>query len=206
MAPDELTQTHSAFDPDIETALGTDDVELDALTSIAAGDVTANMSAMGSARVVGDLRATASAVGVASVTGDVAADLSVVGIASSHGDATVTQSYAGMVAAGGDLTASQTIAPVAVARTISFEQGAAGVIMGGDVNVRRGLVGVVLAPGAQISEDSRVLLTGRSLGVMALAVLGGFGLVGLGVWLAGKHLSAVSQTDLRPHHWWNRLG
>lgn len=189
MAEEPITG-RTAADIDLE-AVADSDIELTSVVRTEADDLTASMSAIASAKVAGPLSATASAVGVATVSGDVTANLSSLGAVATSAQANVNQSYAGMVASNGDLRAHQTLASTMIARTASIEQGAAGVVAGSQVQVRRGFVGLLLASEADLSEDTRVLLSGRSLGVMAVAVLGGFGLVALGVWLAGKQLAAM---------------
>ena len=49
----------------------------------------------------------------------------------------------------------------------------------GEADVKHSWVGIVIAPKATVSEDSRVIISTKAALIIAAAVLGGFGLVAL---------------------------
>jgi hypothetical protein len=85
---------------------------------------------------------------------------------------------------------SQAASALAVARTVTFEQSGAMVSISGSAEVKRGFIGVLLAPKADIADDTRILISGRGLLVLAVAVLSGFGLVALALAYGAERFSS----------------
>jgi hypothetical protein len=148
----------------------------------------ASMSAIASARTT-TLSATGSAVGFATVEGDAETRLSWVGVVAAKGTASVHQSYASAVIAGSEVGVSQGGAPLVIGRTVTFDQGGSVVALATEANVRRGFIGVLLAGRADLADDTKVLMTGRALLVIAAVLLGGFGLVALAALYGANRLS-----------------
>jgi hypothetical protein len=164
--------------------------------------IDANMSAIASARTH-SLSATGSAVGIATVDGDAETRLSVVGIVASRGSATVHQTYASAVIAGKDIGVSQGGAPFVLSRTISFEQSGVGAAVANDAIVRRSFIGVLLAGRADVAEDTKVLISGKGLLILAAALFGGLGLVALAILYGSEQIWSrmrFSLPSLRNRH------
>jgi len=153
------------------------EVSLSAIASTTAGVLDANGSAIGLARIDGDVDITFSAVGLATV----------------QGNASLSQSYVSGFVASDNLNVSQAATAAALARTITFEQGGAAVAVSGDTTVRRGFVGLLLSGKTDIAEDSRVLISGWGLAVLAVAVLGGFGIVALAMGHGAHRLAEIGK-------------
>lgn len=148
------------------------------------------MSLSAAAQVKTDsLKASASAIGLADVAGDSDVRLSALGVSYAKGNANIHQTYASALIAGNDVSISQGGTPFVVGRTVSFEQAGAGVAAGGSVSVQRGFVGLLLAGKAEISEDSKVLMTGRAVAILAAAMLGGFALVAVAIAFGANRVS-----------------
>lgn len=160
-----------------------------ATRSLDSGAADVSLSAIASAKTV-SLDASGSAVGLATVDGDATASLSAIGIMAAKGNATMRQSYASAFVAGDELSLSQSAAAMAGARTISFERSAAVASVAAETSVRGGFVGLVISGRTDISEDAKVLLTGRAVLIIALALLGGFGLVALALAYGAQRVSA----------------
>lgn len=144
----------------------------------------------------GTLNASTSAIGFARVDGDAQVRLSAVPLLVAKGDAEFRQAYASAFIAGGTVSVSQGGAPMIAGRSVSVERGAGVAVVAGEATVRRGLIGVLLAKDARLSEDSRVLLSTKAALIIALALLGGFGLVAAGLVLGAKRI-AEWRPDLR---------
>lgn len=149
-----------------------------AMKEVDTGALSASLSAIASART-GSLEATGSAIGMARVDGDAEARLSWVGLMNSKGASSMNQSYASAFVASEEIRMSQAASAMTIARTVTFEQSGSVLTISGNAEVRRGFIGVLLAPKADIAEDTRILISGRGLLVIALAMLGGFGLIAL---------------------------
>ncbi len=149
-----------------------------AIGSATTGSLVARMSAIGSADT-GTFDATASAVGMLTADGDASVSLSAVPIISAKGDASIRQNYTSAIIVGGDVEMSQAFAPIIVGKQTTLDHSAGAVIFAGEATVEKGWVGVVLARDAQISDDSRVLVSTKAALIIAAALLGGFGLIAL---------------------------
>lgn len=159
-----------------------------AVQSVEAGDVEVSLSAIASSASA-SLDATGSAIGIATVSGNADASLSAIGAVSSKGNATVNQSYANAVIAAGDASMAQSAAPLVVSRTVTFDQGASLVTVSGSASASRSFIGLLLAGDAEVSEDSRVLITGTGVAIIAAAVLGGFALVAIALAYSANRVS-----------------
>jgi len=178
--------------------------------SVDAGALTASMSAIGTANAQSisatgsaiatarttTLTATGSALGLAQVDGDAEVSLSAVPFLVSRGDATFRQAYASAFIAGGDIAVSQGGAPLIVGKKVTIDSGGGAVLLAGKARVSRGWIGLLFAKDAEISDDSRVVLTTRGALIVAAALLGGFGLIAIGVYCGARKL-ARWKPDLR---------
>jgi len=158
-------------------------------TKVTGDDVQANLSAVGSVSAK-KLSATGSALGMTNVDGDATITASASPLVIARGDTTIQQSYASAVIVGGGsfTRIRQSGAPVMVGKTVEVSQSGAVVIAGGEVSVKKSWVGVVLAPKAEISDDSHVVVSQRSALIIAAAILGGFGLVALALGLGARSM------------------
>ena len=73
---------------------------------------------------------------------------------------------------------------------MTFERSGTLVTMSGDARVDGGFVGVLLSGRSSVSENARVLLTGRTLAILAVALLGGLGLVAVAVYYGAREIAA----------------
>jgi hypothetical protein len=135
------------------------------------------------------LKASASAIGLADVEGDSDVRLSALGVSYAKGNASIHQTYASALIAGNDVAISQGGTPFVVGRTISFDQGGSVVAAASNVSVSRGFVGLLLAGKADVSDDSKVLLTGRGVAILAAVMLGGFALVAVAIAFGANRVS-----------------
>jgi len=186
-AMETATSTSLPATEDAQTLVGTSE------RTVEVGKLEASLSAIASAKT-GSLDATGSAIGMANVAGDSDMKLSVAALVNAKGDASFHQSYASAFIAGKDVSVSQGGSPVVIARTITFEQAGSLVAVASSASVRRGFVGLLLSGDADISEDSKVLMTGRSVLILAAAVLGGFAFVAIAM-----AYSASQVTSWRPN-------
>jgi hypothetical protein len=147
---------------------------------VAGDEVQANLSVIGTVSA-GTLSATGSVVGIAAVDGDATVTASMIPAVLTRGDMTVQQSYASaiIVGGGGDTKVHQAAAPLIVGRTMDLSQAGGALLVAGEADVKGSWVGVVLAPKATISEDSRVFISTRAAIIIAAALFGGFALVAL---------------------------
>jgi len=178
-------------------------VSLDAEQTVDAGPLTASMSAIATANAqsisatgsaiatarTNSLTTTASAVGLVQVDGDSTVSLSAVPLMVTRGNAEFRQAYASAFIAGGDVSVSQGGAPLIAGKTIEIEAGGGGVLLARKASISHGWVGVLLATDAQLSEDTKVVMTTRIALMIMAALLGGFGLVALALYLGARRLS-----------------
>ncbi|HEY5541412.1 MAG TPA: hypothetical protein VIL41_08165 [Coriobacteriia bacterium] len=160
-----------------------------AAVKLAGGDIQANFSAIGTVDAT-SLSATGSVIGVASIDGDATITASVTPALLTRGDTTVQQSYvsAVIVGGGGDTRVHQAFAPIIVGKTMDLTQAGGAVLVTGEADVKRSWVGIVIAPKATISEDSRVLISTKAALIIAAALFGGLGLVALAVTLGVRRV------------------
>lgn len=156
--------------------------------SVEAPAIEASLSAIASAKT-GSLEATASAIGIANVAGDSDVRFSTCSIMFSKGNGSFHQAYASAFIAGNEVAVSQGGAPLAVGRKVSFEQGGSLVTLAGKAKVRRSFVGVLMAANAEVSEDTRILLTGKGVLILAAALLGGFGILAVAMYLSASRVA-----------------
>ena len=172
------------------------------VSELHAGDTQMSLSMIGSANV-GELDATASAIGVATAGGDANVTASWVPFIRAKGGANVQQSYASAVIAGGDTTVHQAGAPIIVGKTIDITQGGGALLVAGDATVKNGMVGLILSTKTEVSEDSKVLVDTKAAVIIALALLGGFGLLAVAVvfgmkqFMSKRHYAGLKH---RLHH------
>jgi hypothetical protein len=81
-------------------------------------------------------------------------------------------------------------------KSVSIDSGGAMAMVAGDAKVSRGWIGVLLAKDAELSDDTRVMVTTKMALIIAAALLGGFGLIALGVYFGAQKLSQW-KPDLR---------
>ena len=167
--------------------------------SVTADDMQANLSAVVLARSDW-FESIGSAVALASVEGDAEINTSAVPLLIAKGDIDFHQAYASAVVAGGTVHVHQGGSPFMLAKQLKIEQGAGAVLVAGEATVERSFVGIVLARNANVSQDSRVLLDGRSAAIVAAGLLGGLGLLALAVMRGFEK----SRTDSRAHSWYRR--
>lgn len=173
---------------DVEMIEDTEKIVMSAVDDLEVERVEASLSAIASA-TTDELSATGSAVGMAKVGGDVHAQLSVLGLTTASGNAELHQSYASAFVAGDTMSVSQAAVPLGLARTITFEQSGAIVAASGETTVHRSFVGLLLSGRTEVAEDSRVLVGTRAAVIIACALLGGFGLVALAIFVGAKRVS-----------------
>lgn len=164
------------------------DTNLEAVATAEADTINVTASAIASARTQ-SLTTTGSAVGLAQVEGDAHISLSAVPLVVAKGDAEFRQAYASAFIASNEVSVTQGGAPLIMGRSVSVKTGGAGAIMAGEANVSHGWVGLLLAKDATIAEDSRVVFTTKAALIIAVALLGGFGLVAVGVYFGARRLS-----------------
>lgn len=209
MCPDDLTLTHTEMTEEIvatapaEDAAGAEHVVASVRRSVETGALEASFSAIASARA-GSIQAMGSALALTTVEGDADIRLSSAPIVYAKGNASLRQGYSSAFVAGNEVLLSQAATPVVVARTVSFERAANVVSVASTASVKRGFVGLLLASDAEISEDSRVLLSGKGVLILAAAVLGGFGLIALAVAYSANRVSQwrpnISLPSWAQHH------
>lgn len=160
-----------------------------AAVKVEGDDVQANLSAVGTV-TAGSLSATGTAIGAASIEGDATITASMVPALMTKGETTVQQSYASAVIVGGGANTKihQAAAPLIIGRTVEMSQSGAGAVLTGEADVKSSWVGIVLAPKATISEDSRVIIDTRAALIIGLALFGGMGLVALAITLGVRRI------------------
>jgi len=185
-----------------------------ARAAVDASSVTSSMCAIGTAQAdtfsaalsaiatakTGSLEATGSAVLLTQADGDVNISLSAAPIVSAKGNATFRQAYASAFISGGDVSISQGGAPFIIGREIAIESGGAGAIVAGEVSVRRGWIGMLIARNSEVSEDSKVLLDTKGAMILAAALLGGFGIIAVALYLGAKRVSTWRPAMPAFHH------
>ncbi len=159
-----------------------------AIASAEADEIRASGTAIGSAHT-SSLVSTASAIGLANVEGDAQISVSAVPILKTAGGATFSQAYASAVIIGGDTQIHQAAAPVMIGKTLDATQTISCVTVAGDTKVTRSTIGLLFSRNAEVSDDSRILLSNRSALIIAAALLGGFGLVAVAMFLGAQRVS-----------------
>jgi len=149
--------------------------------------VQASLSVIGTVQAE-EFEAVGSAVGFVSTGGDATITASASPIVHAKGDIHVRQAYTSAVIAGGDMEISQAFAPIILGKQLSVHQGGGVVMLAGDAKVSNGFVGVLLSPRAEISDDSRVLLSTKAALIIAAALLGGFALVAVVIALGARRV------------------
>jgi hypothetical protein len=165
------------------SAVGT--ANADSISAAASAIATANTSA---------LETTACAVGLAQVDGDATVSLSAIPIMSAKGSVTFRQAYASAFISGSDVSISQGGAPLIIGREISIDTGGGCAIVASEATVRHGWIGLLLARNVEVADDTRVFLDTRGSLILAVALLGGFGIIAVAIYLSAKRLA-----QWRPH-------
>lgn len=155
--------------------------------TLEATKIQASLSAVASAHAE-EFEAVGSAVGFVSAGGNATITASATPIVHAKGDINIRQSYTSAVIAGGDLEISQAVAPIIVGKQLSIEQGGGVVLLAGDAQVSKGFVGVLLAPKATLSDDTKVLLSTKAALIIAAAIFGGFALVAVVLVLGARRV------------------
>ena len=155
--------------------------------TVEGGSLQASLSAIAHASVH-DFEAVGSAVAFATAGGDAVITASMTPLVYAKGDVHIRQSYTSAVLAGGDMKISQAGAPVIIGKKLSIEQGGGIVMLAGEAEVNHGFIGVLLAPKATISDDTKVLLSTKAALVIAAALFGGFALVALAMTLGVRRV------------------
>jgi hypothetical protein len=146
---------------------------LSAVGMVTADDMQANLSAVGLAKTDW-FESIGSAVGAAIIDGDAEVSASAVPLLIAKGDADFHQAYASAVVAGGTVRVHQGGSPLMIAKRMKVEQGGGVVMIASKAKVKRGFIGVLFAREAQLSEDTRVFVTGKGAAFISAAVFGGF--------------------------------
>lgn len=148
-----------------------------------------NLTAIASAET-GELDASQSAIASLTTHGDAHVSTSAIGLL--NGVTTnVTQSVAGAVIADANATVVQSVTPAIVARHVDVANSASAVTVADDVNATRTWIGLMAARNATLSQDSRVLIDWKGAIILGLVLLGGFGMVAVVVWFAGRRVIAA---------------
>jgi hypothetical protein len=161
--------------------------ELD-LEPIVLEELHANMTAIGSAEAA-TLVASQSALGNVSVEGDAEVSASAVGGLSTIGSAAVRQSIVGAIMSDGEASLSQGMAPLIMAKRVDMSTSGACVVAADDVSVTKSWIGLMAARNATLSEDSRVVIDWRAALIIGALLMGGFAIVAVGVFLAGRRIA-----------------
>lgn len=164
--------------PFIAGSYDADDLQanLSAVAVANAGDLQTNLSAVGFARTEW-LESIGSAVGVAMVGGDSEISTSMTPLVITKGNTDFHQAYASAMIAGGTVRVHQGGSPLMLARKLRVKQGGAGVMVAGDAKVKRSFVGILFSRHTELSEDSKVLVTGTGATIISAALFGGLALV-----------------------------
>ena len=141
-----------------------------------AGDLQANLSAVGVAKTEW-FESIGSAIGVAFVNGDAEISTSMTPLVITKGDTDFHQAYASALIAGGTVRVHQGGSPLMVAKKLKVKQGGGAVMIAGEAKVKRSFVGILFSRHTEVSENSKVLVSGTGAALISAAVLGGLALV-----------------------------
>lgn len=144
---------------------------------------TARLSAPGY-----DVRASASLVGLACAQRDMTVDKSAMVVANIDGNARIDKSFAEVLVAG-DVTGENFGTAVLVSRA---------------AEIKRGWVGIAVAPGMTVSEDSKVIIGPKAALIIAVALLGVAGLALVFVYEAASRMARWRPSVPSVH--WRRWG
>jgi hypothetical protein len=152
----------------------------------------ANMSAIVTADVH-DLHTTGTAIGVANVGHDLDLTTSATALVSAQGAVTIHQAVSWGVFSKGDVSVQQGGSVLVVARDYSVESGAAAAVIATEAKVSGSWVGFLLAPKANLSDDSRVFI-----GTVGALIIGGAILLGFGILAVAGIRTARAAMAWRP--------
>ena len=169
-----------------EDLLETDDMSEEEFDTLEVVAMHASMTAIGSVHTE-EFDATQCAIATAAVYGDASIGASVVGALSAT-SVGIHQGGASVMIVDGDVSIDQGAAQVVVARTVGIEQGGVGTLVAGEASLARSWVGLMVARNASLSEDSRVIVDGRSAIVIGAALLGGLAAVACAIFLGGRKM------------------
>ena len=102
---------------------------------------------------------------------------SAVGIVHAQENVTLEKSASLALITKADINMSKSGSYWTIARSVEAENTGSLGIVAGNVKINRGWVGIVAAPRAEISEDSRVFMGPAAAAIIGLALLGVFGIV-----------------------------
>lgn len=145
-----------------------------------AGDLQANLSAVGFAKTEW-FESIGSAVGVAVVDGDAEISTSATPLVITKGDTDFHQAYASAVIAGGTVRVHQGGSPLMIAKKLKVKQGGSAVMVAGDAKVKRSFIGILFSRHTELSENSKVLVTGTGATIISAALIGGLALIAYSV-------------------------
>ncbi len=145
-----------------------------------AGDLQANLSAVGFAKTEW-FESIGSAVGVAVVDGDAEISTSATPFVITKGDTDFHQAYASAVIAGGTVRVHQGGSPLMIAKKLKVKQGGSAVMVAGDAKVKRSFIGILFSRHTELSENSKVLVTGTGATIISAALIGGLALIAYSV-------------------------
>lgn len=140
--------------------------------------LTATTSVIGAA-TVGELGVSTSLVGGVSASGDVDLTTSAVGIIAAKQNVDFRQGWVNNVFSAGNVSVSQGGNGFMIGKSAMLENAGSVAVLAGDVKVRRGWIGLLLAGKTEVSEDSHVIIGTKAALIIAAALLGGLGLVAL---------------------------
>lgn len=168
--------------PFIAGTYDADDLQanLSAVAVANAGDFQANLSAVGFAKAEW-FETIGSAVGVAIIDGDADITTSMTPLVITKGDTDFHQAYASAMIAGGTVRVHQGGAPLMLAKKLKVDHGASAVTVAGTAKIKRSFVGVLFSRHTEVSEDSKVLVTGTGATIISAAVFGGLALIAYAV-------------------------
>lgn len=135
---------------------------------------------------------------------EVSMSMSCAGIVNSQAAASLEQSGAGAVIAQGPVEATRSGAVAIVATSVSGDHAYSCVTVASDISLSRSWVGVALSPRMQLSEDSRVIIGPVAALIIAVAILGVFGIVAALGAVAVRR--ALTWRPKVPSVSWHRMG
>jgi len=129
---------------------------------------------------------------------------SLVGYATAANALSVDRSATGAVVARGDADVFRSAAGAVVARSITGERMVACTTVAEDIHVSGGWIGLALAKDIEVSEDSRVIIGPAGAAIIAVAILGVFGVV-VALAVMGARRAMAWRPNV-PSLQWRRMG
>lgn len=166
---------------------------MSAIGNANAEELEANLSAIASAKT-GMLTTMASAVALSQVEGDATFKLSSAPIVYTKGNAALQWSYSSAFVAGGTVNMDKSGAVAVAGREVHIDMGGSAVVAAGKARVEKGLVGVLLSGKTELGDGARVLIDTKAAFILAIALLGGFGLLAVAIYYSARRLSTWRPT------------